>query len=96
MATAARHADTARQTLTDIHGRVLQTVNATSSGYTSDAATLFRNVMTQWHQDFNKILSGIDRIQEALTSNQKGYQATMEQEQASANQVAAMLNGDSA
>jgi WXG100 family type VII secretion target len=94
MAVAARHVDAAGQALADIQGRVQQAVGATSGGYTSDAATLFRSVMGQWHQDFTKIIGGLERIQTALTSTQKHYEATMQQERQSANQVAALLNGD--
>jgi WXG100 family type VII secretion target len=96
MASAARQVDAAGQALADIQGRVQQAVSSTSGGYTSDAATLFRNVMAQWHQDFTKIIGGLERIQTALTGTQKGYEATMQQERASANQVAALLNGDDA
>jgi WXG100 family type VII secretion target len=96
MAAAARHVDTAGQGLADIQGRVQQTVAATSAGYVSDAATLFRNVMDAWNGDFAKIIGGLERIQTALTSNQKHYEATMEQEHASVNQIAALLNGTDA
>lgn len=96
MATAARHVDAAGQALANIQGRVQQAVNSTSAGYTSDAATLFRNVMSQWHQDFSKIIGGLERIQAALTSTHKHYEATMQQERMSANQIAALLNGDDA
>jgi WXG100 family type VII secretion target len=96
MTTAAQHVDTAGQHLTGIRGRVQQTVAATSAGYVSDAATLFRGVMDQWDGDFAKIIGGLERIQTALTSNQKQYVASMEQERASANQIAALLNGNDA
>jgi WXG100 family type VII secretion target len=96
MATAAGHIDTAGQALAGIQGRVQQTVAATSAGYVSDAATLFRGVMDQWNADFAKITGGLERIQTALKSNQKQYEASMDQERASANQIAALLNGNDA
>jgi WXG100 family type VII secretion target len=96
MATAARHVDTAGQALANIQNRVQQAVNSTSAGYSSDAASLFRNVMGQWHQDFTKIIGGLERIQTSLTGTQKQYEGTMQQERASANQVAALLNGEDA
>jgi WXG100 family type VII secretion target len=93
MAASVRHVDTAGQALADIHGRVQQTVAATSGGYVSDAATVFRGVMDQWHQDFGKIINGLERIQSALTSTQRHYEATMAEDRGSANQIAALLNG---
>jgi len=96
MTTAARHVDTAGQTLADIRGRVQQTVAGTSAGYVSDAATLFRGVMDQWDGDFAKIIGGLERIQTALTSNQKHYEASMATERASVNEIAALLNGNEA
>lgn len=93
MATAARHVDNAGQALANIQGRVQQAVAATGGGYTSEAATLFRNVMDQWHGDFTKIINGLERIQAALTSTQKHYEASIQQDRQSANQIAALLNG---
>jgi len=96
MTTAARHVDTAGQALADIRGRVQQTVGATSAGYVSDAATLFRGVMDQWDGDFAKIIGGLERIQTALTSNQKHYEASMAEERARVNEIATLLNGNEA
>lgn len=96
MAASARHVEGAGQNLASIRGRVQQTVAATQAGYVSEAAGLFRGVMEQWDQDFAKILGGLERIQAALTSNQKQYEASMQQERASVNQIAALLNGNDA
>lgn len=93
MTAAAQHVDAAGQALATIQGRIQMAVTNTSSGYVSDAATLFRSVMDQWHQDFSKIITGLENIRAALTSTQKVYEATMQQEQLSANQIAALLNG---
>jgi uncharacterized protein YukE len=96
MMAASRHVDTAGQNLATVRGRVQQTVAATSAGYVSGAADMFRGVMEQWDGDFAKIIGGLERIQTALTSNQRQYQASMEQERASVNQIAALLNGNDA
>lgn len=93
MATAARHVDNAGQDLANIQGRIQQAVASTSAGYVSEAAALFRNVMDQWNGDFAKIIGGLERIHTALTSTQKHYEATMQQERSSVNQIAALLNG---
>ena len=93
MAQAAQHVDNAGQDLANIQGRIQQAVANTSAGYVSDAATLFRNVMDQWNGDFAKIINGLDQIRTALTGTQKHYEAGMEQERASVNQIAALLNG---
>ncbi|GIH18844.1 WXG100 family type VII secretion target [Rugosimonospora africana] len=93
MAEASRHVDNAGQALATIRGNIQQSIAATSSGYTSAAATLFRNTMTEWDGDFQKIIGGLERIREALTHTAKQYEATMEQERQSANQIASLLNG---
>jgi WXG100 family type VII secretion target len=93
MTSAAQHVDAAGQALATIQGRIQTAIANTSSGYVSDAATLFRSVMDQWHQDFTKIVNGLENIRTALTSTQKVYESTMAQEQMSANQIAALLNG---
>lgn len=94
MAQAAQHVDNAGQDLANIQGRIQQAVANTSAGYVSEAASLFRNVMDQWNGDFAKIIGGLDRIHTALTGTQKHYEATMAQERASVNQIAALLNGN--
>lgn len=93
MHAAALHVDKAGQELAVIRGNITQAIAATGAGYTSPAATLFRNTMEQWGQDFNKIISGLERIHQALTQTQKQYEATLDQERASANTIATLLNG---
>jgi WXG100 family type VII secretion target len=89
---AARHVDNAGQALAVIRGNIQQSIDSTAAGYNSPAATLFRNTMSQWGDDFQKIIGGLERIRTALTHNTKHYEATMEQERHSANQIAALLN----
>jgi WXG100 family type VII secretion target len=96
MAQSARYVDETGQVLAAIRGRVQQAVAATSGGYVSDAATLFRNVMNSWDADFQKIMAGLDQIHVALTRTHAGYTASVEQDRASVNQVAALLNGGAA
>lgn len=93
MAEAARHVDTAGQDLATIRGNIQQAVSATSGGYTSAAADLFRSTMDQWSGDFAKIIEGLERIRVSLVGTQQNYQATMEQERQSANLIASVLNG---
>lgn len=90
---AARHVDNAGQALATIRGNIQQAIASTASGYNSAAATLFRSTMDEWGNDFQKIIGGLERIREALTHTTKHYEATMEQERQSANQIAALLNG---
>jgi hypothetical protein len=96
MGIASRHIDSAGQDLEMIRGRIQQAVATTTSGYVSGAAGVFRSVMEQWDADFAKILGGLQTIQTAMTSTQKHVEATMEQERASVNQIAALLNGTDA
>jgi WXG100 family type VII secretion target len=96
MARSARYVDEAGQTLAGIRGRVQQAVAATAGGYVSEAATLFRSVMNSWDQDFNKIVAGLDRIHVSLTQTHANYTASVQQDRASVNQVAALLNGGAA
>jgi WXG100 family type VII secretion target len=96
MAQSARYVDEAGQTLAAIRGRVQQAVAATSGGYVSEAATLFRTVMNSWNDDFNKIVAGLDQIHVALTRTHANYTASVQQDRASVNQVAALLNGGAA
>jgi WXG100 family type VII secretion target len=95
MREAAGHVDNAGQALAVIRGNIQSSIAATSAGYHSDAAALFRTTMDQWTQDFQKIIGGLERMHEALTHTSKQYEATMEQERQSANQIAmALLQGD--
>jgi WXG100 family type VII secretion target len=96
MAVATRHLDSAGQDLASIRGRIQQTIATTQSGYVSEAAALFRSVMDAWDADFAKIVAGLETIQNALGSNKKQYEASMDQERASVNQIAALLNGTDA
>lgn len=93
MAQAARHVDNAGQALAVVRGNIQQAIASTATGYNSAAATLFRNTMDQWGTDFQKIIGGLERIHTALTHTAKHYEATMEQERASANTIATLLNG---
>jgi WXG100 family type VII secretion target len=93
MSEAARHVDNAGQALAVIRGNIQQAIASTAAGYNSQAATLFRSTMDQWGTDFQKIVGGLERIREALTHTTKHYEATMEQERQSANQIASLLNG---
>jgi WXG100 family type VII secretion target len=93
MGEASRHVDNAGQALAVIRGNIQQAIASTSAGYNSPAAALFRNTMDQWNTDFQKIIGGLERIREALTHTSKHYEATMEQERQSANQIASLLNG---
>lgn len=94
MTEAARHVDAAAELLAGVRGNVAQAVAATGAGYQSDAATLFRSTMDQWGGDFDKIIGGLEQIHKALTHNAIHYQATLESDRASVNQIAALLNGD--
>lgn len=93
MNTAANAVDNTGQVLANIRGNIQSAVDSTATGYTSPAATLFRNTMGQWDQHFAKILNDLQRMHEALRHNTVHYQATMETERDSANQLAALLNG---
>lgn len=93
MAKAAVDVDNAGQVLAGIQGRVQQAVAATSGGYQSQAASLFRSVMDQWNGDFGTIISGLERIHEALTQTQRQYVASADQDRQSVNQIASLLNG---
>jgi uncharacterized protein YukE len=96
MAHSARYVEEATQMLAAIRGRVQQAVAATTGGYVSEAATLFRGVMNSWDQDFNKIIAGLDQIHLALAHTHANYTASVQQDRASVNQVAALLNGGAA
>ncbi len=91
---AAVHVDRAGQLLAGIRGNVERAIDATGSGYQSDAATLFRNTMHSWSGDFNKIIGSLENIRLALTQTARKYESTMAADQASVNQIAALLNGD--
>jgi len=93
MSQAAVHVDNAGQAIATIRNQVADAVAATSGGYVSDAATLFRNVMDQWGADFNQIIQGLETIREKLVGTTKNYQGAMDIDHMSVNQVAALLNG---
>jgi WXG100 family type VII secretion target len=94
MSDAARHVNNAGHALATIRGNIQAAVDATAGGYNSPGARLFREVMAQWHDDFAKIISGLEKIETALTHNQSHYVATLDDEMHSAGTIAAILNGD--
>jgi WXG100 family type VII secretion target len=93
MAEAARHVDNAGQALAIIRGTIRQSVDNTRQGYRSPAADLFRDTMGGWDSEFQKLIDGLDRIHFALTQTHRHYQATLEEEINSANEIATLLNG---
>lgn len=94
MSQAAQHVDNAGQAITTIRNQVSDAVAATAGGYQTAAATLFRGVMDQWGQDFVSIINGLETIREALVGTAQNYQGAMNLDHESANQIAALLNGD--
>lgn len=96
MAQAAFHVANAHDAITGVKNQVASTVAGTSTGYVSEAATLFRNVMEQWDQDFTTILEALRTMGEKLTGTAQHYGGAMEHDHHSANQIAAVLNGPAA
>lgn len=96
MAQAAFHVGNAHDTITGLKNQAASTVAGTSTGYVSEAATLFRSVMEQWDQDFNTILGGLRTMGEKLTGTAQRYGGAQEHDHHSANQIAALLNGPGA
>lgn len=96
MQQAAQHVDDAGQAIATIRNQVADAVAATAGGYQSSAATLFRGVMDQWGQDFTAIINGLESIRTALTGTAQNYQGAMNLDHESANQIAALLNGNDA
>lgn len=93
MAQAAFHVGNAHEAITGLKNQAASTVAGTSAAYVSEAATLFRNVMEQWDQDFNTILGGLRAMGEKLTGTAQHYGGAMDSDHQSANQIAALLNG---
>ncbi len=93
MKQAALQVDRASAELARVRHTIAQAVASTAGGYSSPAADLFRSTMDQWSTDFTRIVGGLDRIREALHQNARQYEATLDQERQSANQIAAVLNG---
>jgi WXG100 family type VII secretion target len=94
MLQAAQHVADAGNAIATIRNQVADAVGATTSGYQSPAADLFRSVMLQWHDDFRAIMTGLDNIGTALTGTAQNYQGAMNLDHESANQIAALLNGN--
>ncbi len=92
MAQAAVHVDHAGQAIATIRNQVTDAVEATTGGYVTEAGTLFRNVMGQWGQDFNTIITGLETIHQKLTGTTVNYKGAMDIDGESVNQIAALLN----
>ncbi|MDQ2876404.1 MAG: WXG100 family type VII secretion target [Actinomycetota bacterium] len=93
MTLASTHVDNAGQAIATLRNQVQAAVDATTSGYVSPAATVFRGVMAQWGQDFTTIINGLETIRTSLVGTTKNYQGAMNLEGESANQIASLLNG---
>lgn len=94
MTRAAQHVDGAGQAIATIRNQVSDAVAATAGGYQTSAATLFRSVMDQWATDFTSIINGLETIRTALVGTAQNYQGAMNLDHESANQIAALLNGN--
>jgi WXG100 family type VII secretion target len=94
MLQAAQQVADAGNAIATIRNQVADAVGATGAGYQSPAANLFRSVMGQWHDDFQSIITGLDAIGQALTGTAQNYQGAMNLDHESANQIAALLNGN--
>ena len=93
MASAVGNVDDCHQNLTKIWNQVSSTVGDTQSGYQTAGAALFYDVMEQWGSDFNQILQNLAQIREMLTSTKVNYHGAIDTDRASANRIAARLNG---
>ena len=96
MAQAAFHVGNTHDAITGLKNQAASTVAGTTTGYVSEAATLFRSVMEQWDQDFNTILAGLRTMGEKLTGTAHRYGGAMDHDRQSANEIAALLNGPGA
>jgi WXG100 family type VII secretion target len=96
MRQAATHVDDAGQAIATLRNQVQEAVASTAGGYDTAAATLFRGVMDQWAQDFVSIINGLETIRENLVGTTTNYQGAMDLDRESANQIAALLNGQDA
>ena len=94
MTQAAVHVDNAGQAITTIKNQIHDAVNATYSGYVTEGGTLFRDIMAQWDVDFGKIIDALETIRENLVGTTKVYTGAMDIDSMSANQIAALLNGN--
>lgn len=68
-------------------------VEQVAAGWKGTAATAFNTLMTKFNEDANKLNQDLAQIAEAVTGNQKNYQAQEDQASQSVSAIANALNG---
>lgn len=61
-------------------------------GWVGQAASAFTTAYTSFNDDFTKVITALQGIQEKLVATRSHYQATEDTQTAAANRVAGMLN----
>lgn len=92
MATAAGQVDEAIGKVSAVRGGVRGTMSNAAVGWQTDASVKFQQAMDQWDQDFQKIIDGLTRIQEALGGTRNAYSAAQDAEQSSVDPIISALN----
>jgi WXG100 family type VII secretion target len=76
MATAANQVDTVSQEISHALTTLQNQIDPLAHSWQGGAASAFNALMTQWHDDANKLTSALSDISQALNSSGKNYAAT--------------------
>lgn len=79
----------ANESLQDQGRQLAAAVDAVQGAWSGDAATAFTNLMTQYHDDFDKLNTALFNIAEQVSGSSRDY-AT--QEETAASDISAILN----
>jgi hypothetical protein len=92
MATAVPQVDIAYQALVQAQGAVGTAMTSVGLGqWSSDGATVFRQVMEDFQKEYGKIANDLLAIHDALQGNTTAYNASVDAERTAVNQFNGLL-----
>jgi WXG100 family type VII secretion target len=92
MAQAAQRLEDAVGTTRGIRSQLQSHSGELMSNWSGTAASTFGRVFEEFDQDFNKVITAMQGMQENLVQTRSMYQQTEDQQQATVNKVAGILN----
>lgn len=78
MTSAANQVDQVSQEISSALNTLKNQIEPLAGSWQGGAASAFNSLMTQWHDDANKLTAALSDISQALNSSGKNYAATEE------------------
>jgi len=92
MAQAAQKLETAANTIKGLQNKVNGHKAELTSGWDGNASMAFTKVFQAFDEDFGKVLNALNGMHEKLVQTKIHYEATEQEQEASVNKIAGLLN----